>query len=423
MRSRKDGFMKKVSGILLAVAMAVSCLSIVTFAGSTVKGVKVEGTDTAIAVKTGNGYLTALGYPDDFTGEVSVKYLVRNLGDKIVTGRFRLMTTVEDSGKFTEVSCEDKITNISIGSEEEAYLEFTMNAKDGKVSGKFGAADREIALSKFFVRFDIWKEANLVIVPQKETADALLAALSSKNAALSIAGVDVESVTPTPAPPATPTPAQDATPTAAPTETPEIKITKGFKVTYNEETDGDHWILSQTGVFSAADIRDNKITKKFTVKNNGEDDIKIKVEFQVNHEKSEKGKFTWAGPHSGTYVLIPAGESEEIEYSMDVDAAGKVRITAGDNTVDYDVSKFFIRFDLEKGAYPEGTSYTVACDENIAKAFAETPKLAFASQAKVEYIYASSASGGDLLPTAFISVAAVAAAALVIVSRRKKEIL
>lgn len=144
-----------------------------------------------------------------------------------------------------------------------------MNAKDGKVSGKFGAGDREIALSKFFVRFDIWKEANLVIVPQKETADALLAALSSKNAALSIADVDVESVTPTLA--------QDATPTAAPTETPEIKIAKGFKVTYNEETDGNHWILSQTGVFSAADIRDNKITKKFTVKNNGEDDIKIKV--------------------------------------------------------------------------------------------------------------------------------------------------
>lgn len=42
-----------------------------------------------------------------------------------------------------------------------------MNAKDGKVSGKFGAADREIALPKFFVRFDILKEANLVIVPQK----------------------------------------------------------------------------------------------------------------------------------------------------------------------------------------------------------------------------------------------------------------
>ena len=81
MRSRKGGFMKKVLGILLAIAMAVSCLS--------------------------------------------------------------------------------------IGSEEEAYLEVTMNAKDGKVSGKFGTADREIALSKFFVRFDIWKEANLVIVPQK----------------------------------------------------------------------------------------------------------------------------------------------------------------------------------------------------------------------------------------------------------------
>lgn len=79
-------------------------------------------------------------------------------------------------------------------------------------------------------------------------------------------------MTPTPAPPATPTPAQDATPTAA-------------------------------------DIRDNKITKKFTVKNNCEDDIKIKVEFQVNHEKSEKGKFTWTGPHSSTYMLIPAGES------------------------------------------------------------------------------------------------------------------
>ena len=37
----------------------------------------------------------------------------------------------------------------------------------------------------------------------------------------------------------TPTPAQDATPTAAPTETSEIKIANGFKVTYNEETDGD----------------------------------------------------------------------------------------------------------------------------------------------------------------------------------------
>ena len=178
---------------------------------------------------------------------------------------------------------------------------------------------------------------------------------------------------------------------------------------------------AQDATPTAADIRDNKITKKFTVKNNGEDDIKIKVEFQVNHGKSEKGKFTWTGPHSGTYMLIPAGESEETEYSMDVDAAGKVRITAGDNTVDYGVSKFFIRFDLGKGVYPEGMSYTVACDENIAKAFAETPKLAFASQAKAEYIYASSASSGYLLPTAFISIAADAAAALVIVSRKKRN--
>ena len=81
MRSRKDGFMKKVLGILLAISMVVSCLS--------------------------------------------------------------------------------------IASEEEAYLEFTINAKDGKVNGKFGAGDREIALPKFFARFDILKEANLVIVPQK----------------------------------------------------------------------------------------------------------------------------------------------------------------------------------------------------------------------------------------------------------------
>ena len=66
-------------------------------------------------------------------------------------------------------------------------------------------------------------------------------------------------------------------------------------------------------------------------------------------------------------------------------------------------------------------SYTVACDENIAKAFAETPKLALAPQAKAEYIYASSASSGDLPPTAFISVAADAAAALVIVSRKKRN--
>ena len=204
------------------------------------------------------------------------------------------------------------------------------------------------------------------------------------------------------------------------TPKPEVKVARGFTVTYNEDTNGDHFINSKTGVLSPSEIKNGKITRKFIVKNNGKEDVQVRVKFEVTHTKSDNTQ-TWVGPSDSQYVDLPAGKQTEIGYTMDVDDNGKVTINAGGVKTDYDVSDFFIRLNLTQGVLPAGTSVTFYCDEDTAKAFTDTPQVNFGNKAVIELTYASPANGGDLLPVAFIAMAVVATVALVVVSRKRKE--
>lgn len=204
------------------------------------------------------------------------------------------------------------------------------------------------------------------------------------------------------------------------TPTPEVKVAKGIQVTYNEDTNGDHFIVSKTGVLSASEIKNGKITRKFLVKNNGEEDVQATVKFEVTHTKADNSP-TWTGPKDNAMVTVPAGKQVEIEYTMDVNADGTVTIDNGGKKTDYDISKFFIRFNLTNGKLPAGTSVTFYCDDATAKAFTENVAMAFMDKATLVLTYADPANGGDLLPVAFIAMAVVATVALVVVSRKRKE--
>lgn len=216
------------------------------------------------------------------------------------------------------------------------------------------------------------------------------------------------------------TPGEDGGDDAPATPTPEVKVAKGIQVTYNEETKGDHYIISKTGVLSASEIKNGKITRKFLVKNNGEEDVQVTVRFEVTHTKADNSQ-TWTGPKYNEMVTVPAGKQVEIEYTMDVNADGTVTIDNGGKKTDYDISKFFIRFSLTDGNLPAGTSVTFYCDDATAKAFTENVKMAFMDKATLVLTYADPANGGDLLPVAFIAMAVVATVALVVVSRKRKE--
>ena len=91
------------------------------------------------------------------------------------------------------------------------------------------------------------------------------------------------------------------------------------------------------------------------------------------------------------------------------------------------VEKLFARFDVtgEGGAceLPKGTSFTIFCDEQVAETMTKSgvsnsDKLT--RELSYELLDSNSSSNGDLLPVAFIAVAVVATAALVVVSRKRK---
>lgn len=209
---------------------------------------------------------------------------------------------------------------------------------------------------------------------------------------------------------------------ATPTPTPEVKVPTGFKVTYNEDTTGDHYINSKTGVFTADDVKNGEITKVFKVKNNNDETICARVEFQVAHTKADGGK-TWKGPVVGEVITIEPGETEELSYTAEVEN-GKVTV----EDTEYDISELFVRFDFYSEnngkTVPEGTTATVYCEQKIAEQFAAGGARAFGEKLTFELVYdkvSNSVGSGDVLPVAFIALVTVATVALVVVSKKKRE--
>ncbi len=202
---------------------------------------------------------------------------------------------------------------------------------------------------------------------------------------------------------------------ATPTPTPTPKVPTGFKITYNEDTSGAHYVKTNTGVFTDADVKDGEITKKFVVVNNGEEDIKVKVDFQVFHNKS------WVAPVYGTPVTIEPGDSAELEYTVEVEDG---KVTVGD--VEYPIADLFVRFDFDGGVSAqlyEGTSATVYCESAIAEAIVAGGR-AFANESTLELVYgknSNSVGTGDVLPVAFIALTVVATVALAVVCKKRRE--
>lgn len=136
------------------------------------------------------------------------------------------------------------------------------------------------------------------------------------------------------------------------------KIT-GFTVTYNKETTGAHYYNSPTKLLTTDDIVDGKVTKDFVVKNNGTENVKIKIEFQV---VSGSG---WIGK-GGTTVTVEPNQEVKAGCFIAVDEDGNFTI----KEKEFNISQAFIRIDYDGGGattLPAGTSVTVYCESNIAR--------------------------------------------------------
>ena len=363
-------------------------------------------------------------------GKVTLNYTVYNMSD--VDIQFQPMIQV--GWKFIKNDGAKANPKYNVKAKTSAKITFTFDmSADGKVTNEAG---EQVDLTKATLRFDFTNTdgtagipagAKFAIIPENEKLVDHMSALSG--IAVAATPIGEAPVLPTPGEDATPTPGEDATPTPGEeaTPTPIPQAATGFTAELvNDVTEGGQgqWFKTNTGVFSAADVANNKLTVKFPVKNTGNQDIKVRLELQTIHKKGD-GNPVWAGPSEGAYVDIPAGETVDLEYSADV-KNGKISVTAYDNTVEYDVSAFFARIDIKNAeggdTFDKGMAFTAFTGKKLADAFFEMKDENRKGEFyKVEFTYAKPAESGDILPVAFIAVAVVATAALVVVSRKKRE--
>lgn len=234
----------------------------------------------------------------------------------------------------------------------------------------------------------------------------------------------VDEVTIVSASAATPTPGDEATPTPTPKKATGVKVTFNDDVTFADPTAMYFNTDTNGGVTSVADIKNNQITKTFKIKNHGEETIGVVVRLQARVKQSDGVTDTWAGnPDTNDMVEIEPGKVGTVTITVPV-KDGKVTILEQEVPVE----KLFARFDVtgEGGAceLPKGTSFTIFCDEQVAETMTKSSvsnsdKLT--RELSYELLDSNSSSNGDLLPVAFIAVAVVATAALVVVSRKKRE--
>ena len=358
-------------------------------------------------------------------GKVTLDYTVYNMSDVDI----QIKPLVQVNWKFLMNGDKRSEPLYKIEPKTSKKISFTFDmTADGKATNEDGVA---VDLTGATLRFDYLDgEGNsgvlpvgtkFAIIPDNEKLVEYMSILSG----VTVEGTSISEapVLPTPGEDETPTPGEDATPTPTP------QVATGFTaellkdVTELEKGQGQ-WFKTNSGVFSASDVANNKLTVKFPVKNTGNQDIKVRLELQTIHEKGD-GNPVWAGPSQGVYVDIPAGETVDLEYSADV-KNGKISVTAYDNTVEYDVSAFFARIDIKNAeggdTFDKGMAFTAFTGKKLTDAFFEMKDENKKGEFyKVELTYANPAEGGDLLPVAFIAVAVVATAALVVVSRKKRE--
>ena len=462
--------MKKVFSILLAAAMAISCLSVVSFAAET-KGAEVTVNKRATEKENiANTYVTSDGKKADFSflagqkdadGKVTLKVKVYN--DSDVDASVRLLIQKRKANyaavkDYNYYNVSGSPISDGKGTYDKAYvtapakqwteLSYTvyLNA-DNKIStinDKGVLAEDNTGISAnddVSVRFDMRSvpldESNkstgfdagtkFIIAPvNNDNFIEPLTKMAPKGVAQTNGVFTVTAATslpadPTPTP-ATPTPAgEDNTPATA---TPVPKVVNGVKYTVKEDIEKDQYICSDLGVIDASDVKDGKLTKTLSIKNNGDTEITVLFLIQAT-VKDAKGSNTWAAPDKGNgKVTIEPGKTEKLEFTCDSDGT-KVTILEQDVTLD----KLFFRFDVygESGDkyLPAGTAFTVLCATDEAEKLFAGKSYSNKESIARELSYGTNGNAqhdGDILPVALISVAVISAAALVVVTKKKKEI-
>lgn len=443
--------MKKFLSILLALAMVVSVVSVVAFAADDCKEVlNVTFEDENAAGYANNAWC------GNTNNQISVDYVTDGSHGKVMkfgtnmgweSPQWNIIDDVKDfaaknPGKdiVLLVSADAKVGD-AVGDNDCSVRFSFLDDKGGRILPK-DSEDNELKGTRTGEWMSFEGKATIAaadvaaVTAKQEFKFGPDKIMNNKASAQNRAFVYLDNLkitlcvpgaepTPTPAENPTPTPAEEGEATPTPTATPVPKVVTGVKFTFNEAiTEGQQFIRSAEGVVSAADVKNNAVTKKFSITNNGTEAIGIVFRMQALVKNAE-GNDTWAGePASNEMVVIEPGKTETVEFTCDVEGS---KITILDQ--DVDVSKLFYRFDVtdsEGGrVIPAGTSLTVNCNEATAKAFTDDPTVTVNyKKITMEHVYGSnsnSSNNGDVLPVAFITVAVAAAVALVVICAKKKE--
>ncbi len=137
--------------------------------------------------------------------------------------------------------------------------------------------------------------------------------------------------------------------------------TEPVGIVYTSGTEASKpYLISSTsgGLFTTANISDNKITFKKYIFNESDTDLQFSFTLQVNDGR-------WTTPTGGTSTafLVERNSGAWIEATVPVNADNTVTTSAGN----YDISKLFIRFDFS-GTVPAGIKFVLACTADEAAA-------------------------------------------------------
>ncbi len=199
----------------------------------------------------------------------------------------------------------------------------------------------------------------------------------------------------------------------------EAKEPVGVQWTIDKDVNGSIFISSDKakGFITAADIKDGKVKKSFTIYNNGKYTIQVQFSASVLHQGSSD---SWEAVKNTEWYTIPAGQSQLITYECDA----KVTINVNDLEKEYSYDQFFPRFDIknEEGTIKAGTSFIVAgISPDVLMQLDSSNAKDSMTVSMVYELPTNSRPGGDLLPVALIAAVVAAAVVLVVVARKKKE--
>ena len=192
----------------------------------------------------------------------------------------------------------------------------------------------------------------------------------------------------------------------------------GVIITAKEETD-KNFILTNEGIVTNKDIKDGKITKKFTVINQGQEPVKVEFSLQCLH-KDEANQDMWSSSEKATLALIEPGKQQTLTYTMSVNKDGKITVTDGGNTADYTPEEFFGRFNILQADGTEviakGTKIVILNDN---------PDLTFDTFAKdavtIEVTYSKQFATSDMIPFTAFAILPLMVAFVLVIKKRKEN--